>query len=96
MANIERHAGLMIGEVTLTDITNAHLAREQAMEKYRRDEEFQRRQDFASVKQALSPNLYDDELAAFRRDRYPNAGEWLNPNSQSRLFWLKGIPGAGA
>lgn len=106
MTNIERHASLMVGEVTLTDITNAQEAREQALEKYRRDQEFQRRQDFASVRQALSPHLYDDDLDVFRKNRCQNSGdwleshekfcEWLSPSGSPRLFWLKGIPGAGA
>lgn len=105
MANIERHSGLMIGEVSLKDIADAQEAREQAAVKYARDEEFQRRQDFALAKQALSPTLYDDELEAFRKIRCQNSGdwlkrggkfcEWLDASSQLRLFWLNGIPGAG-
>jgi hypothetical protein len=106
MANIDRHAHLMIGEVTLTDIVKADEAREQAMEKYTRDEEFQRRQDFESVKQSLLPKLYDDELEEFSKRRCPHSGEWLESDDQfsrwldpkdksQRLFWLQGIPGAG-
>jgi hypothetical protein len=106
MANIDRHAHLMIGEVTLTDIVKAHEAREQAVEKYTRDEEFQRRQDFESVKQSLLPKLYDDELEEFSKRRCPHSGEWLESDDQfsrwldpkdksQRLFWLQGIPGAG-
>jgi hypothetical protein len=106
MANIDRHTHLMIGEVTLTDIVKAQEAREQAMEKYIRDEEFQRRQDFESVKQSLLPKLYDDELESFRKRRFPRSGEWLESDDQfsgwldpknksQRLFWLQGIPGAG-
>ena len=106
MANIERHNNLMIGEVTLADIRKAHEAREQALKRYTRDEDFQRRQDFEAVKQGLRPKLYDDELEGYRRIHCPGTGEWLDSNDQfcrwldpknksQRLFWLQGIPGAG-
>lgn len=107
MNNIERHAGLISSEVTLANILDSQEARAEAMAKYKRDEEFQQRQDLATVRQLLSPKLYDEELEKFRKLRSPNSGKWIESddtfnswfssgNTSERVLWVEGIPGAGS
>jgi hypothetical protein len=107
MNNIERHAGLISSEVTLANILDSQEARAEAMAKYKRDEEFQQRQDLATVRQLLSPKLYDEELERFQKLRSPNSGKWIESddtfnswfssgNTSERVLWVEGIPGAGS
>ncbi|KIW32934.1 hypothetical protein, variant [Cladophialophora immunda] len=106
MNNIERHAALISNEVTLTSIQDAQAAYAEALKTYERDGEFQRRQDFATVQQSLSPRLYDDDLETFRKRRSPDSGKWIEKNGDfsawlntsnktKQILWVEGIPGAG-
>ncbi|KIX07366.1 uncharacterized protein Z518_02019 [Rhinocladiella mackenziei CBS 650.93] len=106
MNNVERHAALISNEVTLASILDAQAAHAEAVKTCERDEEFQRRQDFATVQQSLSPKLYDDELEQFRKLRTPDSGKWIEKNEEfiawfnasnqsGRVLWIEGIPGAG-
>lgn len=106
MNNIERHAALISNEVTLASIQDAQAAYAEALKNYERDEEFQRRQDFATVQQSLSPRLYDDDLETFRKRRSPESGKWVEKNEEfcawfktsnksKQVLWIEGIPGAG-
>lgn len=108
MNNIERHATLISNEVTLASILDAQTAHAEAVKNYERDEEFQRRQDFATVQQSLSPKLYDDDLERYRKQRTPNSGSWIERNEEfctwlnanasnkvKQVLRIEGIPGAG-
>jgi hypothetical protein len=106
MNNIERHATLISNEVTLASIQDAQAAHAEALKNCERDEEFQRRQDFATVEQSLSPKLYDDDLERFRKHRSPDSGKWIEKNEEfctwfnasnkpKQVLWIRGIPGAG-
>ena len=106
MNDIERHAALISNEVTLASIQDAQAAYAEALKNYKRDEEFQRRQDFATVRQSLSPRLYDDDLETFRKRRSPDSGKWVEKNDEfsawfntsnksKQVLWIEGIPGAG-
>ena len=105
-SNIIRHKALMNSEVTLESVVQAYEERERAYQEYERTHQFQDWQNFEGVKSAISPYLYDDDLEAFRRECQVESGQWLeeednfkkwsDPNDHLvRLFWLKGIPGAG-
>jgi hypothetical protein len=105
-SNIIRHKALINSEVTLESVVQAYEAREKAYQEYERTHQFQDWQNFESVRAAISPYLYDNDLEAFRRECQVKSGQWLeeednfkkwsDPNDHSvRLFWLRGIPGAG-
>jgi hypothetical protein len=104
--NMERHRLLLDNQATLSHITEAHAARVRAYREHEDAYEFQQRQDFATVKSSLNPQLYDDELERLRVTCTVEAGEWLkrkeffslwsDPNNLlDRLLWLEGIPGSG-
>jgi hypothetical protein len=96
----------MNSEVTLENILQAYDSRERAYMEYDRMHDFQDWQNFETVKAAMAPYLYDDDLEAFRRECQSESGQWLeeensfkrwsDPSDHSvRLFWLQGMPGAG-
>lgn len=97
----------MNSEATLAHITQAEASRVAAYRAYERDQAFQERQDFQVARSSVLPVLYDDELERIRKKCSVQAGDWLrqieryqhwlNPtDTDFRLFWLQGIPGAGA
>ena len=105
--NIEHHVRMMVDEVTLEDITEAHKARDAAFVRYERTQKFEERQDYESVEAFVKPRLYDHELDQLRRMRCNDTGRWLQKDktmcrwldyadSKTRLVWLQGIPGAGS
>ena len=96
----------MFNEVNLEHITEAHDARNAALDHYERTREFQERQDFEAVDTYIRPRLYDDELDRLRRTYCKDTGRWLQKektiygwldpaDAATRLVWLQGIPGAG-
>jgi hypothetical protein len=104
--NMERHRLLLDNQATLSHITEAHAARVRAYREYEDTYEFQQRQDFATVKSSLNPQLYDDELERLRVTCTVESGKWLKRkesfslwsdtnNLLDRLLWLEGIPGSG-
>jgi len=105
--NMERHRLLLDSEVNLAHITEAHTARLQAYKEYEQTHEFQQRQDFASIKSSLNPQLYDQELERISKDCIGETGQWLRTQDAfrawsdphdvvHRVLWLEGIPGAGS
>ena len=105
-SNMIRHKALMNSEVTLENILQAYNSRERACMEYDRMRDFQDGQNFETVRAAIAPHLYDDDLEAFRRECESKSGQWLeeeknfkrwsDPSDHSvRRFWLQGMPGAG-
>ncbi|KAI9684612.1 MAG: hypothetical protein M1822_005700 [Bathelium mastoideum] len=104
--NMERHRLLLDSEVTLAHISESHTARLQALKAYEEAYEFQQRQDFASTKSSLHPELYDQELERISEGCISRTGRWLTNNFAfqawsdpqdvaHRVLWIEGIPGAG-
>jgi hypothetical protein len=94
----------MFNEVNLEHITEAHDARNAALDHYERTREFQERQEFEAVDTYIRPRLYDNELDRLRRTYCKDTGRWLQKalygwldpaDATTRLVWLQGIPGAG-
>jgi hypothetical protein len=63
-------------------------------------------QNFHALINELSPRLYQKELVDITTDCPSGSGDWLDSNKEfkkwremkdksRRIFWLKGIPGAG-
>jgi len=104
--SIEKHKMLMDGSITLAHVSEAHTARQHALEEFERQQEFRLRQDLESVKSSLGPVLYDRDLQRLKTLRVIRSGAWLldqgeytkwyEPSDKTtRLLWLQGIPGAG-
>ncbi|KAL1623893.1 hypothetical protein SLS56_008088 [Neofusicoccum ribis] len=98
LGNIAKNRALM-------DSTVSNWQKTDAYEKYKRDYEFQQRQDFETAKISLSPNLYYNELGKIGDRCSVDSMKWLHgvttfenwldsANDVSRLLWLQGIPGA--
>ncbi|KAJ6073165.1 NACHT nucleoside triphosphatase [Penicillium canescens] len=105
VSSIERHCLLMTEEVNLENISGAHRARIADMDRWKRNFEFQERQNFNSVEAYISPKLYDDDLDRLQRTICERTGRWLKKeqtlkewfdprNASTRVVWLQGIPGA--
>ncbi|KAF5013486.1 hypothetical protein FDECE_511 [Fusarium decemcellulare] len=104
--NIEKHRLLLCNEITLSDILEAHTARQKAFEHYATTQEFQERQDFHSMETYICPPSYDQDLDRLHNDRCEGTGAWLLQDARfckwaeggqksPQIFWLQGIPGAG-
>ncbi|KAF4465867.1 NACHT domain [Fusarium albosuccineum] len=103
--NIEKHRLLLCNEITLSDILEAHTARQKAFEHYAKTQEFQERQDFHSMETYIRPPSYDQDLDRLHNGRCEGTGTWLLQDPQftkwaegdkksPQVFWLQGIPGA--
>lgn len=106
MSHIERHTSLMRTEVRLEHIREEHKARLKAQEHFERTEKLHRKQEYNSIKEAISPRIYDDEFYRLRSRTCEGTGKWLlkdttftnwvkGPDKTIQLIWLQGIPGAG-
>lgn len=104
--NIEKHRLLLCNEITLSDVLEAHAARQKALEHYAETREFQDRQDFHSMETYIRPPSYDEDLDRIRNGRCEGTGSWLLQDKQfvnwaegkdkaPQILWLQGIPGAG-
>lgn len=105
MKHIERHTSLMRNEVRLEHIRTEHQARIQALEHFERSEKADRSQEYHSIRTFINPKGYEDTFDRIRGRVYPDTGawllrdktfsQWLKASASNRIFWLKGIPGAG-
>ena len=97
---------MMESKVTLAHITEAYAARASANEKFKRDQDYDERMEYESIKNSLSPQLYDAQLETIKQRCSIQTGDWLerdqrfsdwqDPSHQpARILWLTGIPGAG-
>jgi hypothetical protein len=93
-------------EIRLEHIQQEYEFRKDALEGFRKQAKETRQQEFYRIKTSLNPCGYDDTLYRFHGLRCREAGEWLFNNEtytkwfnsfqgESRILWLKGIPGAG-
>lgn len=106
MSHIERHIFLMRNEVRLEHIREEHEARLKALEHFERSERSQRRQQYNTIKTAISPRTYEEDLYRLHGRICKGTGKWLlkDPifvkwqNESEKIvkfIWLQGIPGAG-
>jgi hypothetical protein len=96
----------MRNKVRLEHIREEHEARLRALEHFERTERTHQRQEYNAIKEAISPRMYEEELYRIRGRVCEGTGRWLlkdasftkwlkEPEKQSKLIWLQGIPGAG-
>ena len=106
MSHIERHALLMRNKVRLEHIREEHEARHRALEHFERTERPHRRQEYNTIRETISPKMYEEEFYRIRGRICEGTGRWLlrdatftkwlqNAEKSMRLIWLQGIPGAG-
>ncbi|KAN0108843.1 hypothetical protein V8E51_008585 [Hyaloscypha variabilis] len=106
MSHIERHTLLMRNEVRLEHIREEYDARLRALEHFEKTERSHLRQEYNTIKEAISPRIYEDELYRIRGRICEGTGkwllrdatfaEWINGSERpTKPIWLQGIPGAG-
>ena len=106
MSHIERHTLLMRNEVKLEHIREEHDARLRALEHYEKTEQSHRRQEYNSIKEAISSRTYEEEYDRLRGRTCQGTGQWLlrdatfikwlqKSERTANFIWLQGIPGAG-
>ncbi|KAF2179174.1 hypothetical protein K469DRAFT_694880 [Zopfia rhizophila CBS 207.26] len=104
--NIRKHNVLMTSSVTLEHVMRAHEDRTRTLRDSEKEEQFRDRQDYASLKNTLTPEMYDERLHEILQQSLIESGKWLLRNQnflkwskgssqKSRYLWLHGIPGAG-
>ncbi|PMD44746.1 hypothetical protein L207DRAFT_552817 [Hyaloscypha variabilis F] len=106
MSHIERHTLLMRNEVRLEHIREEYDARLRALEHFEKTERSHLRQEYNTIKEAISPRTYEDELYRIRGRICEGTGKWLlrdatfaewidGSEKPTKPIWLQGIPGAG-
>lgn len=105
-SHIWRLTRLMRTEISLEHIRQEHEFRKTALEQFRKQASETRRQEFDRIKTSLRPREYNESLYELRAERSGGTGNWLfsskafiewfdDSHGESRILWLKGIPGAG-
>jgi hypothetical protein len=106
MLHVERHTLLMRNEVRLEHIREEYDARLRALEHFEKTERSHLRQEYNTIKEAISPRTYEDELYRIRGRICEGTGKWLlrdatfaewidGSEKPTKPIWLQGIPGAG-
>jgi hypothetical protein len=106
MSHIERHTLLMRNEVRLEHIREEYDARLRALEHFEKTERSHLRQEYNTIKEVISPRIYEDELYRIRGRICEGTGKWLlrdatfaewinGSEKPTKPIWLQGIPGAG-
>ncbi|KAI0152566.1 hypothetical protein F4776DRAFT_659492 [Hypoxylon sp. NC0597] len=104
--NMEHHKAMMMTNVTLESILQAHQARRLMLEEHDRAQAFRDSQTFGVVRNELEPHNHDAELDKIIRRSSVVSGRWLDNESDfmrwldtadrtTRCIWLHGIPGSG-
>ncbi|KAI1386580.1 uncharacterized protein F4822DRAFT_431452 [Hypoxylon trugodes] len=104
--NIESHKAMMMVNVTLQDIVQAHRARKDALEEYEAAQAAREEHTYNAIHNKLNPRDYDMELASILRRSSVDSGKWLEDEPDfmrwlntmdrtTRCVWLHGIPGSG-
>lgn len=97
----------MRNETRLEHIREEHKARLRAPEHFEKTEKSSRRQEYLTIKTAISPKFYNDKLSWVYGRLCDGSGKWLMKDSvfikwldftdvSTKIFWLQGIPGAGS
>lgn len=105
-SHISRLTRLMRTEISLEHIHREYEFRKTALEQFRKQANETRRQDFDRIRTSLRPREYNESLYELRAERSSGTGNWLfsskafiewfdDSHGDSRVLWLKGIPGAG-
>lgn len=105
-SHISRLTRLMRTEISLEHIHQEYEFRKTALEQFRKQASETRRQDFDRIRTSLRPREYNESLYELRAERSSGTGNWLfsskafiewfdDSHGESRVLWLKGIPGAG-
>lgn len=104
--HIARLTRLMRTEISLESIHQEYVFRNNALERFKKDARETLRQEFDRIKTSLRLREYNESLYQLRGERSSDTGNWLfssreftewdhNSQGDSRVLWLKGIPGAG-
>ncbi|OTA93779.1 hypothetical protein M434DRAFT_395313 [Hypoxylon sp. CO27-5] len=104
--NMGRHKAMMMTNVTLESILQAHQARRLMLEEHDRAQAFRDSQTYSAIRNELEPHDHDAELAriSYRSsvtsgrwlENEPDFMRWLDPADRTtRCIWLHGIPGSG-
>lgn len=105
-SHIERLARLMRTDIRLEHIQQEYEFRKDALEGFKKQAKENRQQEFYRIKTSLNLRGYNEALNRIHGLRCREAGAWLFSNEtytkwfdgfpgESRILWLKGIPGAG-
>lgn len=105
-SHISRLTRLMRTEISLEHIHQEYEFRKTALDQFRKHAIETRRQDFDRIRTSLRPREYNESLYELRAERSSGTGNWLfsskafnewldDSHGESRVLWLKGIPGAG-
>jgi hypothetical protein len=108
LRNLERHRNLMEFEVSLMEIENAQMARDEVEQRFKEQRDNERRRRMISVVEWLAPvdtNSDLDRCAEVRR-QYPGTADWILTERTVKAWqnsslakdagmWIYGIPGAG-
>lgn len=103
---MSRLGRLMRTEIRLEHIHQEYEFRKNALKAFSKQATETRKQEFGRIKTSLRPREYNDTLYELRGVRSSGTGNWLFSNKayaewldvsqvQSRVLWLKGIPGSG-
>jgi hypothetical protein len=106
--NLERNRDLMEFEVSLVDIENARMVRDQAEQRFNEHRDKERRRRMISVVEWLAPvdTNSDQDRCTEVRWQYPGTANWILTERTVKAWqnsslakdagtWIYGIPGAG-
>lgn len=93
-------------EISIEHIHQEYEFRKSALESFRERARDTRQHEFSRIKTSIRPREYREFLHELRGMRAPGTGNWVFTNkaytewcngsqSESRVLWLRGIPGAG-
>ncbi|KAF3059730.1 hypothetical protein GL218_04847 [Daldinia childiae] len=103
---IRRLTRLMRTEIHIGDIQQEDEFRKKAQESFKAQKRENCAQEFHRIMVSFSPERYDTTLDRLLSHRYQATGTWLfmdktftqwlnSSQEETRILWLKGIPGAG-
>lgn len=103
---IRRLTRLMRTEIRIGDIQQEDEFRKKALESFKAQRRENCGQEFHRIMTSFSPCRYDTTQDRLRSRRYQGTGTWLfmdktftqwlnSSQEETRILWLKGIPGAG-